>query len=342
MARTFREIRAQQPAPKGKDVMWLRPTDGGFNILAWKPETEEWAPMESVTKWGDIEGAPPQLADAATLEGWVRGIVSGAGVADEVGFHYGGSAAAIKSLPATLSRTVGGEEALLPSVDAALEAIIAKVWYEPMALSLTGAAGGSVKVGDTIPAFTARCSASSPPPDAELTLRAWGVARAVTAEASFSFNVPAVEASERKAYSVTLSATGSDSDGAPQTVAPKSITWSAWWPALSWRTASYAAPSSIPRDAAVTLLSRTTGLGKVFDFDSAGGYYLALPDGVRPVDLGQMQGMNDWGGAPTATVAAAWLNGKVSARYTIYCWDQGFTPGAAAQEVRLHGVDTIL
>lgn len=342
MARTFREIRAQQPAPKGKDVMWLRPTDGGFNILAWKPETEEWAPMESVTRWGDIEGAPPPVADEATLERWVRGIVSAAGIADEVGFHYGGAAAAIKALPRTLRRAVGGEEALLPSVDAALEAIISKVWYEPMSLSLTGAAGGAVKVGDTIPAFKALCSASAAPADAELTLRAWGGTAAVTPEASFTFNVPAVEASARKAYSVTLSATGSDSDGRPQSVAPKSITWSAWWPALSWRTASYAAPSSIPRDASALLLTRTAGLGKVFDFDAAGGYYLALPAGVRPTDFGQMQGMNDWGGAPAATVAARWLNGKVSADYTIYCWDQGFTPGAAAQEVRLYGVDTIL
>lgn len=342
MARAFREIRAQQPAPKGKDVMWLRPTDGGFNLLAWKPEAEEWSPMESVTRWGDIEGAPGQLADAATLERWVRGIVSGAGIADEVGFHYGGGAAAIRALPRTLARTVGGEEALLPSVDAALEAIIAKVWYEPMALTLAGAAGGAVKVGDTIPAFKASCAASNAPADAELTLRAWGGVAKVAAEASFEFNVPPVEASARKAYSVTLSATGSDSDGRPQAVAPKSITWTAWWPALSWRAPSYSAPSSIPRDAAALLLTRTSGLGKVFDFDSAGGYYLALPEGVRLADFGQMQGMNDWGGSPTATVAAEWLNGKVSMGYTIYCWDQGFTPGAAAQEVRLYGVDTIL
>lgn len=341
MARTFREIRAQQPAPKGKDVMWLRPTDGGFNILAWKPETEEWAPMESVTKWGDIEGAPGPLADEASLGEYVRGIVSGAGIADEVGFSYGGSAEAIASLPRTLTRTVGGEEVALPSVDAALEAIIAKVWYEPMTLSLTGAAGGAVKVGDAIPAFKASCSASSAPADAELTLRAWGEVKVRTGEASFTYNVPGLAASERKAYTVQLTATGTDSDGKPQSVAPKSITWSAWWPALYWRTASYSEPSSIPAGASALLLSKTSGLGKVFDFDATAGYYVALPKGVELTDFGQMQGMNDWGQHATK-VAATWRNGDVSKEYVIWCWDQKFTAGTTAQEVRLHGINTTL
>lgn len=342
MARTFREVRAQRPAPKGKDVMWLRPTEGGFSLLAWKPEKDAWAPMESVTRWGDIEGRPGPLADEAALGEYVRGVVSGAGVADEVGFDYGGAAEAIRSLPKTLTRAVGGEEALLPSVDAALEAIIAKVWYEPMTLALSGASGGAVKVGDTIPAFKASCSAASAPADAVLTLRAWGEVAMVTAETSFTYNVPSVEASARKSYSVTLTATGSDSDGGAQSVAPRSAAWAAWWPALSWRTAAYSEPSSIPKDATATLLARTSGLGKIFDFDSAGGYYLALPEGVSFTDFGQMQGMNDWGGAPTAAVESKWLNGKVSADYVIYCWDQGFTAGAAAREVTLYGIDTTL
>lgn len=341
MARAFREIRAQQPAPKGKDVMWLRPTVGGFSLLAWKPEADAWKPMESVTKWGDIDGVPGPLADGDTLEAYVRGIVLGAGVADEVAFDYGGEAAAIKSLPPTLTREVDGAERRLPSVDAALEAIIAKAWYTPMTLALTGASGGSVKVGDTIPAFTAKCSASSPPADAELTLRAWGEARVNTTETSFTHNVLECAASERKSYTVQLTATGTDSDGAAQSVTPKAITWSAWWPAFYWRTAEYSEPSSIPSGASALLLTKTSGLGKVFDFDRTAGYYLALPDGVEPTDFGQMNGQNDWGIRPEARVATKWLNGKVSKDYVIWCWDENFS-GGASQEVKLYGVNTIL
>lgn len=238
MARTFREIWAQETKPQTQLVMWLRPTETGFNLMVFKPEQNKWVSLQSVTKWSDIEGMPDFMRDGDTINEYFKSLVSSAGIADEVAFDYGGTVPAITGLDKTLDRELDGETVRLASVDAALEAIIAKVWFEETTVLINGM-GGDVYVGDACGPYKLNYNVVNFHPgagtsirlgaSAGLTVKPSGAVTETKGEATVSIFTPTSQGPK----SVTVTAVTLNSDGKPVTKkATASVT--AYFPYYAW------------------------------------------------------------------------------------------------------------
>lgn len=242
--RIFREIHEKyKDAPTSRGVMWLRPGGGSYWLMVYKPETGEWIELNKTT-WADILDKPFMFETVDAFNSYVDTFVSkwlnGNGMADDIAFRYDGSVPQITSLAKTLAR---GDEAL-PSVDAALERIIAKVWFRPLEATLAGMSG-NVYIGEVTKAYTLAYSvtnlvagegagASISASDAIMSLTTSGA----VGEGSGTVSVASFTPAARKDYAVTLTATCEDSDGnaGGQTVTRR-CSVSAYWPCWAWRAA---------------------------------------------------------------------------------------------------------
>lgn len=147
MARTFREIIAQNVKPETQLVLWLEPTDKAFKLKCYKHEHRAWVPIQTEVTWEEILNKPGSLESEETF----KEAVLGALVADEVGFHYDGDVSAITVLanpnynPNVIKRKYdwgnGGEEVTMASVDTILETIIKKVWFVDTTVTAGGYSG---------------------------------------------------------------------------------------------------------------------------------------------------------------------------------------------------------
>ena len=137
MAKIFREIHARSEKPDTHYVLWLEPTEKSYRFLCFKSEDHKWVPVDYKAEWSEITGMPKEFESLESLKDFINSTL----VADEVGFHYDGSVTAITGLSKDLEREYAwGDETskeLLPSVDAVLEKIISKVWFEDTTLSLS-------------------------------------------------------------------------------------------------------------------------------------------------------------------------------------------------------------
>lgn len=137
MAKIFREIHARSEKPDTHYVLWLEPTDKSYRFLCFKSEDHKWVPVDYKAEWSEITGMPKEFESLESLKEFINSTL----VADEVGFHYDGSVPAITGLAKDLEREYAwGDETskeLLPSVDAVLEKIISKVWFEDTTVSLS-------------------------------------------------------------------------------------------------------------------------------------------------------------------------------------------------------------
>lgn len=293
MARTFREIWAQDTKPATQLVMWLRPTETGFNLMVFKPEQNKWVPLQSVTKWSDIEGMPDFMRDGDTINEYFKKLISSAGIADEVAFDYGGTVPAITGLDRTLDREIGGETVRLASVDAALEAIISKVWFEETTASINGM-GGDVYVGDkcgpyklnyNVVNFHSGVGTSiTLGASAGMTVTPSGAVSATKGEATVPVFTPTSQG--RKAVSVT--AVTLNSDGKPVTKSASTYV-TAYFPYYTWT-------SDTPEADVANRGDRHYLKDKSFTFKFVGNstkyYNLLIPD-VAIEEITQAN-TNDW------------------------------------------------
>lgn len=137
MAKIFREIHARSEKPDTHFVLWLEPTEKSYRFLCFKSEENKWVAVDYKAEWSEITGMPKEFESLESLKEFINSTL----VADEVGFHYDGSVPAITGLAKDLEREYAwGDETskeLLPSVDAVLEKIISKVWFEDTTVSLS-------------------------------------------------------------------------------------------------------------------------------------------------------------------------------------------------------------
>lgn len=137
MAKIFREIHARSEKPDTHYVLWLEPTEKSYRFLCFKSEEHKWVAVDYKAEWSEITGMPKEFESLESLKEFINSTL----VADEVGFHYDGSVPAITGLAKDLEREYAwGDETskeLLPSVDAVLEKIISKVWFEDTTVSLS-------------------------------------------------------------------------------------------------------------------------------------------------------------------------------------------------------------
>ncbi len=293
MARTFREIWAQDTKPTTQLVMWLRPTETGFNLMVFKPEQNKWVPLQSVTKWSDIEDMPDFMRDGDTINEYFKSLISSAGIADEVAFSYDGSVPAITGLERTLDREVDGETVRLASVDSALEAIIAKVWFEETTVSITGM-GGDAYVGDACGPYKLNYNVANFHPgagtgvrldaSAGLTVTPSGAVTETKGEATVSIFTPTSQGPK----SVTVTAVTLDSDGKPVTKkASASVT--AYFPYYAW--ASDTQEGDVANRGERKMLTGTSFKFK-FVGRSTKYYNILIPDvGIKSVTQAME---NDW------------------------------------------------
>lgn len=273
-----------EPEPKTKLIMWLKPTKTGFNLKAWKPEANKWANLQTETLWEEIKNMPDYLATDDNFNEYVNNLIESAGIADSVAFKYDGEVSQITGLEKTLEREVDGEKVSLPSVDATLEKIIAKVWFKDMTASISGLDGGNYCIGFSVPSATIEYSISnyaggegayrkisvnsslmSLTPDGDLTNNK-GLAKL----ASFVPNA-------RQQYKVTLDVACDDSDGKANGQ-KKSVSTSinAYWPYWTWSSESADATNSFD----ITTKKPLTNVSESIKFTFENGskyYYLFLP-----------------------------------------------------------------
>lgn len=273
-----------EPEPKTKLIMWLKPTKTGFNLKAWKPEANKWANLQTETLWEEIKNMPDYLTTDDSFNEYVNNLIESAGIADSVAFKYDGEVSQITGLEKTLEREVDGEKVSLPSVDATLEKIIAKVWFKDMTASISGLDGGNHCIGFDVPSATIEYSISnyaggegayreisvnsslmSLTPNGDLTNNK-GLAKL----ASFIPNA-------RQQYKVTLDVACDDSDGKVNGQ-KKSVSTSinAYWPYWTWSSESADATNSFD----ITTKKPLTNVSESIKFTFENGskyYYLFLP-----------------------------------------------------------------
>lgn len=311
--RIFREIqeRALEPEPDG--VMWLQPGGGsGFWLRVYRRETCEWVRINQPA-WADVTGKPPMLETGETLNVYLNNYVGewlkANGMADDVAFRYDGAVPQIASLARTLER--GGET--LTSVDAALERIIAKVWFRPLEAALAGMSG-NVYIGEATQAYSLSYSvtnlmagegagASIDVSDALVKATPSGA----VGEGAGTVTVAPFTPAARKDYAVTLTATCEDSDGnaGGQTVTRRCAV-SAYWPCWAWRAAE---PQGSESKAGKMMV---TGDIK-FSYEPGRHYYhLLVPS---EVSTATQANTGDWDGNLKAVAGGFSLMGRA---YTLY------------------------
>lgn len=241
--RIFREAHERTLPPKGRDVMWLRPNDGSYTVLVYKPEDGKWISLNR-TSWSDLLDVPESFRSEETLRELIKEITSGSAseaikelMADDVAYRYGGDVDAIKSLPGELTR---GEEEL-PSVATLLSTIIAKVWFEPLAVRVTGDTP-DLFIGDEAAARKVSFTVSNfiPGDGAGVSVKASDTLVKASVEgtdAGGDVTIASFTPTARKSYGVTVTAVCADAEGeaGAQRVSATSAC-AAYWPAWAWMT----------------------------------------------------------------------------------------------------------
>ena len=273
-----------EPEPKTKLIMWLKPTKTGFNLKAWKPEANKWANLQTETLWEEIKNMPDYLTTDDSFNEYVNNLIESAGIADSVAFKYDGEVSQITGLEKTLEREVDGEKVSLPSVDATLEKIIAKVWFKDMTASISGLDGGNYCIGFDVPSATIEYSISN-------YAGGEGAYREISVNSSLMRLTPNGDLTNNKGlaklasfipnarqqYKVTLDVACDDSDGKVNGQ-KKSVSTSinAYWPYWTWSSESADATNSFD----ITTKKPLTNVSESIKFTFENGskyYYLFLP-----------------------------------------------------------------
>lgn len=249
MTRIFREAHERALPPEGRDVLWLRPCEGSYTAMVYKPEDGRWISLNR-TSWSDLLDVPGPFRDEETLREHVKEIVKGAlseaatPMADEVAYRYGGDVGPVKALPGELEKD--GES--LPSVASVLSLLIAKAWFKPLSVTLTGKTE-DLFIGDEAGAREVAFAVSNliPGEGASITTSVSDDAMSMKVEGGLSGSITlgAFTPSARKPYGVTVTAVCADADGEPgaQTVSMTSAC-AAWWPVWAWCTGGEAGVES--------------------------------------------------------------------------------------------------
>lgn len=245
--RIFREAHERTLPPEGRDVVWLRPNDGSYTALVYKPEDGKWVSLNR-TSWSDLLDVPGSFRSEETIRELVKEIAAGSAsdavveavrglMADDVAYRYGGGVEAVKSLPGELDREGGG----LPSVASVLSLLIAKVWFKPLAVSVSGGTP-DLLIGDEARAREVPFTVSNiiPGDGAEVSASVTDDAVRMTVEGTESGGVIAIgpfTPTERKRYGVTVTAVCADAEGAPGAQrASATSACEAYWPVWAWST----------------------------------------------------------------------------------------------------------
>lgn len=273
-----------EPEPKTKLIMWLKPTKTGFNLKAWKPEANKWANLQTETLWEEIKNMPDYLTTDDSFNEYVNNLIESAGIADSVAFKYDGEVGQITGLEKTLEREVDGEKVSLPSVDATLEKIIAKVWFKDMTASISGLDGGNYCIGFDVPSATIEYSIKN-------YAGGEGAYRTISVNSSLMSLTPSGSLTDdkgtaklasfipnaRQQYKVTLDVACEDSNGNANGQ-KKSVSTSinAYWPYWTWSSESADATNSFD----ITTKKPLTNVSESIKFSFENGskyYYLFLP-----------------------------------------------------------------
>lgn len=247
MTRIFREAHERTLPPEGRDVMWLRPGDGSYTALVYKPEDGKWVSLNR-TSWSDLLDVPGAFRSEETIRELVKEIAAGSVsdaakeavkdlMAGDVAYRYGGGVEAVRSLPGELDRE--GES--LPSVASVLSLLIAKAWFKPLAVTVSGRTP-DLYIGDEAAAREVSFSVSDiiPGDGASVSASVTDDAVRMTVEGTESGGVIAIAPftpTERKAYGVTVTAVCADAEGAAGAQrASATSACAAWWPVWAWRT----------------------------------------------------------------------------------------------------------
>lgn len=295
MTRVFRETHERLLPPEGRDVMWLRPCDGSYTLMVYKPEDGKWIGLNR-TAWGDLLDMPDSFKSETALDSRVtevaKAAVSSSLMATDVAYSYGGDVEAVKGLPGELDR--GG--AMMPSVASILSLLIGKAWFKPLAVTVSGKTP-DIAIGEEAPAREVAFTVSNLIP---------GEGASVTASVSDPDDMAmSVEGSEaggvaivarftptlRKDYSVTVTATCADSDGVAgaQTASARSAA-KAWWPVWAWTTGTTGGAGGIEGRGARQLLKGP------FTMKYASGtyyYHLLVPSELKTATQANT---GDWNG----------------------------------------------
>lgn len=280
-ARIFRQIIESAKPPESGLDLWLEPNGTSFWLNAFKRERQEWVSLGTKAYWGDIINMPDYIKTDEAFKTYVNKLIENAGIADSVAFKYDGTVEQITALAKTLSREVDGEEVTLPSVDAALERIIAKVWFQKMVASLSGMSD-NVYIGEAVSDKTLQYSVTNFSGGEDSYIRVSGndslmsLTPSGDLEAeSGSITLAGFTPTSRKSYKVTLEVSCEDSDGVAggQKQSP-SCSLNAYWPVWAWKSedAATEAPS--------TLTGKKMLMSTTFTFSFENGnyyYYLLLP-----------------------------------------------------------------
>ena len=273
-----------EPEPKTKLIMWLKPTKAGFNLKAWKPEVNKWANLQTETLWEEIKNMPDYLATDDNFNEYVNNLIESAGIADSVAFKYDGEVSQITGLEKTLEREVDGEKVSLPSVDATLEKIIAKVWFKDMTASISGLDGGNHCIGFDVPSATIEYSIKNYAggEGAYRTISVNSSLMSLTPSGSLTNDKGSVKLASfipnaRQQYKVTLDVACEDSDGNANGQ-KKSVSTSinAYWPYWTWSSESATATSCPDTSAKKPLTNVSESIKFTFENGSK-YYYLLLP-----------------------------------------------------------------
>lgn len=245
--RIFREAHERTLPPKGRDVMWLRPNDGSYTVLVYKPEDGKWISLNR-TSWSDLLDVPESVRSEETIRELVKEISAGAAsdavevavkdlMADDVAYRYGGDVEAVKSLPGELDR----EDGALPSVASVLSLLIAKVWFKPLAVSVTGNTPDLI-IGETAAERKVSYTVSNliPGEGAEVSVKASDTlvkASVDGTEAGGTVTIAAFTPTARKSYGVTVKAVCADAEGNAGAQGSSATSMcAAYWPAWAWTT----------------------------------------------------------------------------------------------------------
>lgn len=282
-ARIFRQILERAKPPESEFDLWLEPARDKFWLLVYKRETQEWISLGTKTAWGDVLDKPSIFQSEENFNEYVNNLIEGAGIADSVAFDYNdGTVSQIENLPKVLKRTVDGEEKTLVSVDAVLEAIIAKLWFQSLGLTLAanGWNGKSVYVGDEVPAVPISYSAANYVDNeySKITVKPNGVTVNWDEEDGSRENsgtIAKFTAVARRTYSVKVDVACDDADGNHEGQKKSAtVALNAYYPIWVWSSATET--TTPPTDSKKMLTSLTSAS---FKFKPGNYYYyMLLPD----------------------------------------------------------------
>ncbi len=291
MARTFREIIAQNVKPETQLVLWLEPTDKAFKLKCYKHEHRAWVPIQTEVTWEEILNKPGSLESEETF----KEAVLGALVADEVGFHYDGDVNAISVLanpnynPDVIKRKYdwgdGSEEVTMASVDTILETIIAKVWFVETTVT-AGGYSGNIYVGDSsdtsgTATFTVKNYHGLP--TGGITLAKVGTVSKLnpssiieSGNGTYTISIDGFTPGKSGSYGVKMTVATKDSDGKDKYVSATAAK-NAWYPYYAWTSSAKVTESALASSMANKAMLTSKNLTFQYKAKSSLYYNLLVP-----------------------------------------------------------------